>query len=450
MIQKKNQIKLTKEQIQAAALLSIGACLENFDRTMHLHIALIIDEVFFPQKISTIKEFTPAFSFCLVYLLTPLGAVIFGNLGDILGRKAVIILNSIMMSVCCLTIGFLPSYAQIGISATIILCICRMLQGMSSSTEMLGIEIYMTESTKPPQQYVIVALLSVFKKFGNFLAIALAFIFTSTEFLPKVIAPHGWRFAFLIGSLIGAIGVVARRSLKEATEFSDRQKLLKEQFKRADLKWSKDNLSINPKIQFATLLACFFLYCGTQLSFCLIFLHCNVVLKNTFLMNTTQILQNNLIVGILNILSALIACILSYKIAPMKIIKYKFVIFVVTIFMVPVLLSIHNHADTLLWIQWCLVICRPDYVPAAPLLIKSFPVIKRFRCLAVIISVARTSTAVITSFGLVLLSKQFGHMSILLFFIPFGICFAWAIGYFEQKEKAEKKQQLDIEKGMIF
>jgi MFS family permease len=450
MLREKPQTKLTKEQLQTVSLLSVGVFLEDFDVMLFLHTAIWINDLFFPKTDPVTQQLITAFSFCSSYLLTPLGSLYFGYLGDVFGRKAVIVLSSMLMACSCITTAFLPTYAQIGIAAPIILTLCRMIQNMSGTSEINGVEIYLTESLKPPIQYPIVALVPVCSRVGNILALGLAALFSGGGLLPKQFEKDGWRFAFLIGSLVGVIGAIARRSLKDASEFTDRQKLLKEQFKRADLKWSKDNLSINPKIPLSNCIALFFIHCGRPLCFYFIFFHCAEILRNTFNFTPEQIIRNNLIPLIVNLISALIFAMLSYKFAPLRLIKCKLMAFLILLACFPFSISTWNSAKTILIFQCLMVFFRFDHIPAAPIFIKHFPVLKRFRYSSFLLSSAYLSIYIITSFGLVLLSKQFGHMSILLFFIPFGICFAWAIGYFEQKEKAEKKQQLDIEKGMIF
>jgi MHS family proline/betaine transporter-like MFS transporter len=434
----KTQTKLTKEQTHAVALLSIGVFLEDFDRMLHGHISVIINDLFFPQKSSFIKEFLPAFSFSSTYFLSPVGALFFGYLGDIFGRRSTIIVSSLLISACCLTFAFLPTYEQIGVTASILFIFCRMIQGMSGAAEVTGVEIYLSESLKPPLQYPVVALVASFGRLGSFIALCMAYICTNTMVLNNW-SGNSWRLAFLIGSVIGMVGNVARSSLKEATEFSDKQKLLKEAFKKADIKWSKKNPSINPKVPFATCLAYFFICCARPLCFYLMLFHCGEILRNEFKYTPTQIVDNNMLPAILNLLISLLVAYCSYKIRPLWIIKFKLVTFLVSLVLFIVAFYQWHTPKTLILFQCIWATFRFDYTPAAPIFFKYFPALKRFRYTSLIRSVAITFSYTTTSFLLAYATKQLGQSGILLIFIPFSICFAWGIYYFEQREQMQKR-----------
>ncbi len=446
-MRKKIQEKLTKEQLHTVSLLSVGVVLEDFDTMLFLHTAIWINDSFFPKTDPATQQLITAFSFCSSYLLTPLGALCFGYLGDIFGRKSVIVLSSMLMALCCITAAFLPTYTQIGIAAPIILTLCRMVQNISGISELNGVEIYLTESLKPPIQYPIVALVPVCSRIGNILALGLAALFSSGGLLPKQFEKDGWRFAFLVGALVGVVGAVARSSLKEAAEFSDRQKLLKEQFKKADIKWSKDNQSINTKIPLPNCTALFFVHCGRPICFYFILFHCAEILRNTFDFTPEQIVRNNIIPLIMNLISTLIFAILSYKFHPLKLIKFKLMMFLALLACFPFATNTWHSAKTILMFQCLLIFFRFDHIPAAPIFIKHFPVLTRFRYSSFLLASAYLSTYVITSFGLVFLTKIFGNNGVLLLFIPFGICFNWAIGYFVNKEETEKKQSFERQKS---
>ncbi len=435
----KTQTKLTKEQIYALLLLSVGNLLDQFDKTLHIHIAVLIDNLFFPQTSSWFKEFIPAFSFFSAYFFTPLGAFFFGYMGDIFGRKTTVILNSFTTCVCCLVVAFLPTYAQIGITATIILTICRILQSMSGLSEVNGAEIYLTESIKPPMQYPTVALIYAVACIGSMLALLVAVIFTKTQILPLELQNSAWRFCFLIGAMIGVMGAIARRSLKEAGEFADRQKMLKEQFKKADIKWSKDNLSINPKIPLSTCLAYFFIVWGRPLCFYFIFVHCGELLVNNFGFSRNQIVGNNLWPATINAFIPLLVSYLSYKIHPFKIIRFKIVLFMLCAIAFVYLVDTFQNPKTILFFQCLFVTFRFDYAPATPILIKYFPVLKRFRYAGVLGAFATSGAAIVAPLSMIFLNKKFGNTGVLFFFFPVALCFLISLAYFARKEEEQSK-----------
>ena len=152
--------KLTKEQKNAVGLLSIGTFLEYFDLMLYVHMAVLLNDLFFPKSDLHTGKLLSAFAFSSVFVVRPLGAIIFGWIGDTIGRKSTVIITTILMSFSCIVMANLPTYAQIGILASWAITICRVLQGISSMGEIMGAEIYLTEMTKPPQSYQIVSLIS--------------------------------------------------------------------------------------------------------------------------------------------------------------------------------------------------------------------------------------------------------------------------------------------------
>src|SRR5580704_10898958 len=106
-------INLNRNQKEAVALLSIGTFLEYFDLMLYVHMAVLLNELFFPKTDPFTASLLSAFSFCSTYLLRPFGALIFGYIGDYIGRKVVVIITTFMMAVSSIVIASLPTYAQI-------------------------------------------------------------------------------------------------------------------------------------------------------------------------------------------------------------------------------------------------------------------------------------------------------------------------------------------------
>ncbi|WP_342272612.1 MFS transporter [Candidatus Tisiphia endosymbiont of Parasteatoda lunata] len=112
-----------------------------------------------------------------------------------------------------------------GISASIIITICRIVQGISSMGEVIGAELYLTETIAPPARYPAVAIISVLAALGGTAALGLASLVTSYGF--------NWRMAFWIGTVVALVGVIARTSLRETIEFADAKRQLKISLEKA-------------------------------------------------------------------------------------------------------------------------------------------------------------------------------------------------------------------------
>lgn len=132
------QTRLTKEQSQAIGLLSIGTFLEYFDLMLCIHMILLLNELFFPKTDQFTSYLLIALSLSLTYIFRPLGALIFGWIGDNIGRKSTIIITTILMSFTCIVVATLPTYNEIGIAASWIISICRIVQGIASIGERVG------------------------------------------------------------------------------------------------------------------------------------------------------------------------------------------------------------------------------------------------------------------------------------------------------------------------
>lgn len=116
---------LNREQKEAIGLLQVGTFLEYFDLMLYVHMAVLLNELFFPKTDPHTTALLSAFAFCSTYVLRPFGALIFGYIGDNIGRKATVIITTTIMSISCIIMANLPTYAQIGIAASWIVTICR-------------------------------------------------------------------------------------------------------------------------------------------------------------------------------------------------------------------------------------------------------------------------------------------------------------------------------------
>ena len=100
---------LKPEQKEAVGLLPIGTFLEYFDLMLYVHMAVVLNDVFFPKSDPYTHSILAAFAFCSTYVLRPFGALLFGYIGDNMGRKATIIITTLMMSISCVVMALLPT-----------------------------------------------------------------------------------------------------------------------------------------------------------------------------------------------------------------------------------------------------------------------------------------------------------------------------------------------------
>lgn len=436
-MQRSKQEKLGSEQKKAVGLLSIGTFLEYFDLMLYIHMAVLLNELFFPKTDPFTASLLSAFAFCSSYILRPFGALIFGFIGDFIGRKSVIVITTIIMAITCTTIAVLPTYAQIGITASWIITICRMVQGMAASAESRGAEIYITESIKPPLQYPLVAIITVFSAVGTSFALGISSIFTNVNIFGT--ENQYWRVAFFLGAIIGLVGGVARTSLREASEFANKKKMLKMKFTDNKIEWDKNYFkdTFDNEKTFLTSLAYFIICCARPPCFYFIYIYCSDVLKHDFGLSAGAIISHNFWVSIVDMCGLLFLAYISSRIYPLTILKAKLFLFFTCIIFFPAAMYTYPSELTVFVFQCLASLFVFDDVPASPVFYKHFPIIKRFTYTSLLSSFAKLMTYAITSFGLVYSTKYFGYYGIFLILIPVGVVYYFAVKYFEGLEKVK-------------
>jgi len=109
-------------------------------------MAVLLNELFFPKTDPFTASLLSAFAFCSTFVFRPFGALIFGYMGDTMGRRITVVITTIMMAISCIIMAISPTYAEIGITASVIITLCRIIQGLSSMGEVIGAELYVAET----------------------------------------------------------------------------------------------------------------------------------------------------------------------------------------------------------------------------------------------------------------------------------------------------------------
>ncbi|AIF67440.1 MFS transporter [Terribacillus saccharophilus] len=220
-----NKKKINVVDIQTAKksvfATGVGNAMEWFDFGLYSYLAVIISQNFFSavQNDELKLVFTFA-TFAIAFLMRPVGGIIFGKIGDKLGRKVVLTTTIILMAFSTLLIGLLPTYDQIGIWAPILLLTARIIQGFSTGGEYAGAMVYIAESSPDNKRNILGSGLEIGTLTGYILAslvASLLFIVLSDEQM----ASWGWRIPFLLGLPLGLVGLYLRKSLEESPIFEN-------------------------------------------------------------------------------------------------------------------------------------------------------------------------------------------------------------------------------------
>ncbi|WP_375318705.1 MFS transporter [Candidatus Tisiphia endosymbiont of Oplodontha viridula] len=423
------QRRLTREQKAAVGLFSVGTFLEYFDLMLYVHMGELFNELFFKPTDPHTASLVKALVFCSTFVFRPVGALIFGWLGDNIGRKSTVIITTFLMATSCFIMANLPTYAQIGSMAAWIATTCRIVQGISAIGEVTGAELYLTETINPPIQYASVGLMWGACALGGLGALGITTLFTSHGF--------NWRLAFWIGTTITLFGFVARTKLREVLEFADAKYRIKRVFERinTDTAILKDNPLWQAKVNKKTLISFFLLQCVAPVCFYFIYVHCGNILKTNFGYTTLEVIHHNFIICMIELLTILVFCYLSLKVHPLLILKIVLLISSIFTIFCPYLLNNINAPYQLFLMQFVMALLHECLGPAMPICYKSFPIFKRFTCATMTFALSRALMFVITSFGFVYLIEYFGNWGLWFVMIPTIIGFAYGLLHFEKLAK---------------
>ena len=198
----------------------VGNLFEWFDFTVYGFFATTIAYQFFPPGNEQAAMLAVAATFGAAIVMRPIGAVVFGLIGDSWGRKTSLTLTFALMALGTGMIGLAPTYASAGVFATVILVFGRLLQGFSASGEAGSSLTLLFETTPPERRGVAIGWLQV----GVFAAVvfgSLAALAVNTLLSPADAQAWGWRLPFLFGLLIAPIGIYMRYRMHESPEFLD-------------------------------------------------------------------------------------------------------------------------------------------------------------------------------------------------------------------------------------
>ncbi|MBD8453634.1 glycine betaine/L-proline transporter ProP [Serratia rubidaea] len=206
---------MLKRAVGAAAL---GNAMEWFDFGVYSYLALVIGKVFFPNA-STAAQLIASFgTFAAAFLIRPIGGIVFGRMGDRIGRQKVLAITMIMMAIGTCCIGLIPSYASIGILAPVLLLLARLLQGFSTGGEYSGAATFIAEYSTDKRRGFMGSFLEFGTIGGYLLGASLVTILTSA-LSAQAMMDWGWRIPFFIAAPMGLIGFYFRLKLEETPAF---------------------------------------------------------------------------------------------------------------------------------------------------------------------------------------------------------------------------------------
>jgi MFS family permease len=241
---------------------TIGTALEWFDFTLYGTVAAtVLPKLFFPSMDPTSALLASLATFGVGLAARPLGAIICGYLGDKLGRRNLMLGTVSVMGLASVLMGLLPTYAQIGVWAPILLVLLRIVQGFALGGESTGAQLMALEHAAPDRRGKYSGLLGLCSPLSQILANAVLLLLSST-LAPEAFESYGWRIPFLLSFVLLVVGVYIRMKVHETPAFVEMRRT------RAAIVGSPLRDAV--RLHWKTILRLMFFFCGPAAIFYLI------------------------------------------------------------------------------------------------------------------------------------------------------------------------------------
>jgi MFS family permease len=203
---------------QVIAASAVGTMIEWYDFYIFGSLATVISPLFYPPGNNTLALIAYLSTFAVGFVVRPFGALFFGRIGDLVGRKYAFLITLLIMGGSTAAIGFLPTYSTIGLAASSILLLIRVLQGLALGGEYGGATVYVAEHVPDGKRGFYTSFIQITATLGLFVSLAVILLvqnlMSSEDF-----RAWGWRIPFLISILLVAISLYIRLRMKESPIF---------------------------------------------------------------------------------------------------------------------------------------------------------------------------------------------------------------------------------------
>jgi MFS family permease len=209
---------MTAEERKVIFASSLGTVFEWYDFYLYGSLAAIIAKQFFSGLDPSAAFIFALLAFAAGFIVRPFGALVFGRLGDMIGRKYTFLVTIMLMGMATFIVGILPNYASIGVAAPVILITLRMLQGLALGGEYGGAATYVAEHAPQGRRGAYTAWIQTTATLGLFLSL-MVILGTRTAIGEEAFADWGWRVPFIVSIFLLAVSVWIRLSMNESPAF---------------------------------------------------------------------------------------------------------------------------------------------------------------------------------------------------------------------------------------
>jgi metabolite-proton symporter len=222
---------VTREEKKVLAATLVGTAIEWYDYFIYAQVAgLVLGPLFFAPIAQENPALAQILSFATIgisFLFRPLGAIVCGHLGDKFGRKAILVMTLVLMGASTVLIGLLPTYAQIGVWAPILLVVLRLMQGFSAGGEWGGAALMAVEHAPVDKRSFFGSFPQIGVPIGMIIATVVLLVLTAALGQERF-AEWGWRLPFLFSIVLIVVGSLIRRTIEESPVFEEMHQRRKE------------------------------------------------------------------------------------------------------------------------------------------------------------------------------------------------------------------------------
>ena len=209
---------MSREQKKVIFASSLGTVFEWYDFYLYGSLAAIIAKQFFSGLDAGSAFIFALLAFAAGFIVRPFGALVFGRLGDMIGRKYTFLVTIVIMGLSTFIVGLLPNYATIGVAAPVILIALRMLQGLALGGEYGGAAVYVAEHAPHHKRGAYTSWIQTTATLGLFLSL-MVILGVRTAIGEAAFADWGWRVPFIVSILLLGVSVYIRLSMNESPAF---------------------------------------------------------------------------------------------------------------------------------------------------------------------------------------------------------------------------------------
>jgi MFS family permease len=198
---------------------AVGTMIEWYDFYIFGSLATVISPLFYPKGNDTLALIAYLSTFAVGFVVRPFGALFFGRIGDLVGRKYAFLVTLVVMGGATALIGVLPTYATIGVAAPIVLLVIRVLQGLALGGEYGGAAVYVAEHVPDGERGFYTSFIQITATLGLFVSLAVILVVQNLMSAEDFRA-WGWRIPFLISIVLVGVSLYIRLRMKESPIFS--------------------------------------------------------------------------------------------------------------------------------------------------------------------------------------------------------------------------------------